>query len=458
MEPKCRKKIDQFVHQYMKKGKIPGLSICIVQDGKNEMLTYGYANKKEKQMVCEYTLFELGSMSKSFTCLGILLLEEWGLIRLEDDIKKYIPELSFYYNGSLLLTPVTIKDFLYHTSGIPFSTLLMIPKDSSCFALSRTVRALNNVELKFLPGKGYEYASNNMNILAYLIERTTNESFESFMHKHIFEPLKLFHTYAGRNSIPYTENIATGYRVSFFAARSYKAPIYRGNIAGGYIVSCANDMTRWLNIQMGTIIVCEDIYRCIQKSHEPQFRLPEDPNYYMGAGWSVEKSGSLIKYRGLNPNFSSFILFDKRIRYGVCVLGNINTNICYYLGENMLFCSRPNAMAKYTGNSVQKLDYLFSIMTIVAFLTVVFQSFVFFKSLQEGIDIKFDFENAFLFYICTNLMIFNNKILWNLPGQLTRYKIADFRMHYIWGGPHIILGQALVLISNLITLILIMIK
>ncbi|MDQ1096220.1 MULTISPECIES: serine hydrolase domain-containing protein [Chryseobacterium] len=73
---------------------------------------YGLANEETKQKLDNNTIFELASISKQFTAMGIVLLEKQGKLKYDDNISKYIPELSFYRN-------ITIRNLLNHTSGLP---------------------------------------------------------------------------------------------------------------------------------------------------------------------------------------------------------------------------------------------------------------------------------------------------------------------------------------------------
>lgn len=94
-----KNQIDNLVNGILKKLKVPGVSVVLIDGDQTKYLSYDYANKEQETDVTPDILFELGSMSKAFTGLGILLLEDEGKLSLEDPITKYIPWLTF---GSIL--------------------------------------------------------------------------------------------------------------------------------------------------------------------------------------------------------------------------------------------------------------------------------------------------------------------------------------------------------------------
>jgi putative ATP-binding cassette transporter len=107
-----RIKIEKFIDKEMEKGKIPGMSVVIVQGNKTiYQKGLGYSDIESQKPVTSKSLFELCSNSKAFTALGVLNLQKKGLIKLDDPVIKYIPWLKMKYKGKVAL--VTIEDLLY---------------------------------------------------------------------------------------------------------------------------------------------------------------------------------------------------------------------------------------------------------------------------------------------------------------------------------------------------------
>ena len=110
--------IQSFLDEACRKSGTPGVSVSILYEGETFFFSSGYANREEKLPADENTLYELASVSKAFTGVGILLLEEQGLLSMNDPIDKYLPWLSFMYHGTPVgMSDITLNHFLHHTSG-----------------------------------------------------------------------------------------------------------------------------------------------------------------------------------------------------------------------------------------------------------------------------------------------------------------------------------------------------
>ena len=115
------KRIIGKIRRMMWKGKIPGLCLVIVREGKEEIIQcLGYADLATKKPVNPGTLFELASCSKSFTALGILKLVDEGVLGLNHGVSSFFPWFHVFYRGKKY--DISIGQLLNHTSGIPWQT------------------------------------------------------------------------------------------------------------------------------------------------------------------------------------------------------------------------------------------------------------------------------------------------------------------------------------------------
>lgn len=324
-------KVSDYLSVTMKDAKIPGLSYVIVSDGEVKTGNLGYSNIGNQSAVNSNTLFELGSTSKAFTALTILKLQKENKINLNDEVSKYVPWFRPSYKG--METAISIKHLLHHTSGIPFYSISLLPEGNMENALEKTVRKINDIGLNRLPGKKYEYATVNYDILAYIVEQVTNQSFESYIKENIFEELGLSNTDIGMASD--SSLMSTGYKIGFFKPREYKAPTYKGNNAAGYIITNGKDIARWLQLQMGLIPSNYD--SLIEKSHDiDEVVITKRLSTYT-YGWYVSLKGDgKIYHGGLNPNFSSYITFQKNEGIGVAILANSNSPYTRIIGQNIM--------------------------------------------------------------------------------------------------------------------------
>ena len=320
------KRIFQYVEKTMREAHIPGLSLVINENGRSEVRCFGVTDLSTGKKVTPGTLFQLGSCSKAFTALGVLGLVQRGLIDPDAPVSVYLPWLHFVYRQQE--TPVTIRQLLHHTSGIPWTTISSIPQDTSKDALERTVRRLDGQVLTAAPGKRYEYATINYDILALVIETVTHRSFERYMQEAVLSPLGLEATTIG---LPKDSSLlATGYKTGFFRPRAYRSPVFRGNNAAGYVISDAEDMAVWLQYQMRG-----DSLAKLSQQRDETVTLHNMSSYAMG--WEVSLDGTgQVSHGGLNPNYTAYVGFRPHPGVGVVVLVNSNSPFTQVIGNNVL--------------------------------------------------------------------------------------------------------------------------
>jgi cyclic peptide transporter len=349
--------IDREVNRLMQEGDIPGLSLVVVCDTISVTRHYGYAWPAQKKRPTDSTLYEIGSVSKSFTALAVMHLAESGALSLTDPVRKHIPWLTFTLAGQ---TPaVTVGHLLHHTSGIPWHTLARIPEGNGDDALQQTVRAVAGQELRHTPGTAFEYASINYDIMGLVIQRVSGMTYEQYIRRHLLVPLGMRESFAGyeRDNLP----LAQGHKVSFFRAVPYRAPVYRGNTPAGYFIVSPRDMARWLRAQMDPGRTPLD--KAIRATHRRNEQVAPNPHSmasYAG-GWNVSLKGDgLIFHEGLNPNYTSFAGW--RGKTGVVVLANASSSATTAVGLNVLrlLNGEPVHIEKQPLNGQ---DALFSVMT-----------------------------------------------------------------------------------------------
>lgn len=324
LSPTQVEEIETFVHRQMTIGKIPGMSVVIVMGDRTVYEKgFGFADVERQEKVTPQTLFELGSCSKAFTGLAVLQLEEKGFLQLSEPVTKYIPWLKFTFQGKEV--PVTIAQFLHQTSGVPFKSIAAIPEAAGDDALEKTVRTLLDTELIHQPGQKFHYATINYDVLGLVIREVSGLSYEEYIKRNILDPLKMSNTYLFRKEAQ-AAGMAAGYKLCFKKQAVYDAPVYRGNTPAGYIITNANDLARWLKVQMGTgesSIISPEL---IEKSHIVDPDL-ENSNY--AAGWFILKNHGITSHSGGNPNFAAYTGFGAE-KVGVAVL--INTSAAFATG------------------------------------------------------------------------------------------------------------------------------
>lgn len=352
---------------------VPGMSVSILADDDVLCFSSGYADREKGMPASENTLYELASVSKAFTGMGILLLEAQGLLSMTDSVQKYLPWLALKYGGEPVdMQSLTLNNFLHHTSGLTnIRHTQNIPQGNTPDMLQKTVEMLSDAELAFPPGEQYDYGTVNYDVLGLVIEIVSGRSYEDFMTEQVFQPLGLHQTYVYKEDARAIGQLAQGYRSSFFMTVPYNAPEYAGNKPAGYIISCTKDMGRWMGIQMGIVQDIPEIFHTvIEKSHQGDRSVSPVSEMYYAAGWSVNAGRTILEHPGGNPGFSTQVTLLPNDRTGICLLTNgANTNTGLVLKIKDILDG--NLVQSYEISAAQLWDIILSSGTIILCLLAV---------------------------------------------------------------------------------------
>ena len=188
---KIAEKIDSLLMDYS--SKEAGMSIGIVINNKLVIQKQlGLANLEHQIPITRETSFHVASVSKQFTAFAILQLENEGKLSLNDDIRKYVPELNEFENK------ITINNLLNHTSGIKdqWNLLRLSGWRLNDFIDNDHVLNIlyNQTSLNFEPNQDFMYSNSGYTLLAEIVTRVSNMQFSEYTEKYIFKPLKMHNT------------------------------------------------------------------------------------------------------------------------------------------------------------------------------------------------------------------------------------------------------------------------
>jgi len=217
----------------------PGGSVGIMKEGKVIFSrAYGLASLEYLVPNTPDTRFNIASVSKQFTCMGIVLLHIQGKLSFDDDVRKYLPELPVFED------PITIRHLIHHTSGMR-SLHALLEMAGWRGDDSRTNEDLfrfmkNQKDLNFKPGEEYLYCNTGYMLMADIIEKITEEKFAVWMHDNVFEPLEMINTYVEDDYSRVVPVNATSYYGS--ASHGFSRAVeYWGYVGSGNIHSTTND-------------------------------------------------------------------------------------------------------------------------------------------------------------------------------------------------------------------------
>jgi CubicO group peptidase (beta-lactamase class C family) len=236
------KKIDAIVEETMKRDQVVGTSVGIQKNGELILAKgYGFADLENRVEATEHTVYRLGSVTKQFTAVAIMMLVEQGKILLDDDLTKFLPDYPTKGHR------ITIDRLLNHTSGIKGYTEMgdkFWGKARLDLSHEEMIDLFSQEPFEFAPGERYQYNNSAYYLLGVIIEKASEMPYADFLTENIFEPLGLSETYYLDNS-PIVENRAEGYEVRKGKVVNDDLLSMRLPFSAGALGSSVVDILKW---------------------------------------------------------------------------------------------------------------------------------------------------------------------------------------------------------------------
>ncbi len=298
----------------------PGATALIAKDGKViYRKAFGMANLELGVPMKPENVFEIGSITKQFTAVSILMLEEQGKLNIEDEITKFIPDYPTHGKK------ITIHELLNHTSGIKSYTDLPDLRDLARKDLEplELIDVFKDEPMDFDPGTEYRYNNSGYILLGYIIEKVSGMSYADFVQKNIFDKVGMTSSYYGSKTtlIP---NRASGYMPSENGYRNADYLSMTLPYAAGSIMSTVDDLLKWQNAITANELISEASKK---KAHTGYDLTSGDPIYY-GYGWSVDEINDVptIEHGGGIFGYTTYGIYIPGEEVYVAVLTNSNGN------------------------------------------------------------------------------------------------------------------------------------
>lgn len=318
LEPKGitpQKQIDQLFSAFDNL-QTPGAAVAVAKDGKIIFKKgYGRADLEYNIPITPATVFHIASLSKQFTAFSILLLEGEGKLSINDDVRKYIPEVPDF--GKV----ITLNQLMHHTSGLrdQWDLLAMagwrlddiITKDQVLRLVSR------QKDLNFNPGDEFLYCNTGFTLLAEVVARVSGQTFAEFTKKHIFDPLKMNSTLFYDDCEKIVKNRAYSYHAD---STGIKKSILSYSIVGATsLFTTVEDLSLWA-MNFENPVVGKDI---IGKMNIRAILTKGDTiGYAMGQGIGVYKGLKFNAHDGADAGFRSSLWRFPDQKFSVNVLSN----------------------------------------------------------------------------------------------------------------------------------------
>lgn len=296
---------NQTLAEYVASQDFSG-SVLVAKDG-HVLLSrgYGYAERQNKVENTPDTVFRIGSITKQFTSMAMLMLEERGLLSLNDSLSMYIND---YPNGD----NITLTHLLNMTSGIVNYTDRDDFKSYKNKALTplALIEKFKHEPQTFEPGTQYQYSNSNYVLAGYIIEQVSGMTYADFIEQSIFQKLDMANSSYGKDRIGY-DQFAQGYRNDSAVSNLSMTTPY----AAGSLVSTVEDLYKWHHGVTNRTLISEE---STQKMYTVGL------NGY-ALGWSVSihrHDETFYQHGGGIDGFISYILRSEDNGYFVAVLAN----------------------------------------------------------------------------------------------------------------------------------------
>jgi len=321
-EEALERRVDQIFAAYDKPDS-PGCALGVIRDGNFVYKKgYGAASLELGVALTPASVFYMGSVSKQFTAASVVLAAEQGFLSLDDDIRKYVPEIPSYGK------PITLRKMLHHTSG--FRDILSLfflagrnsedihPTNELLDLLSRQ-KALN-----FTPGDEFLYSNTNYFLMSVVIRRATGKPLSQFAEQNIFKPLGMTHSsfYDDRTVVlpgrvaAYAPRPGGGFRVDW--STNYDM------VGGGGLMSSVDDLLRWDHnfydnkLGKGTLLAEMQTQGVLNNGKQIEYALGLFISKYRGL--------PVVAHDGANFGYRTTLMRFPEQRFSVICLCNLATS------------------------------------------------------------------------------------------------------------------------------------
>lgn len=257
-----------------------GFSGAVLMARNGEILLsggYGEADRDRHLLNTPQTKFRLGSLTKQFTAMAILILQERGALTVQDPICIHLADCPARWQA------ITIHQLLTHTSGIPdfarlpgFSATMGLPSSPA-----ETIARFRDQPLEFLPGEKFRYSNSGYILLGAIIEQASGSTYESFIQDHIFAPLQMVSSGYDHSA----GDLAVGYRDGLGEAEFIDMS---GPFAAGGLYSTVADLYRWDQALYTDQLISQAL---LDEMFTPFVPIFNGGGFGPGYGWFIGKDG-----------------------------------------------------------------------------------------------------------------------------------------------------------------------
>ena len=363
--------IENLIKQHVNSGTSSAISVGLVDEEDIRFLNYGKITKESEVVPTNNTVYEIGSITKTFTAILATVLEQKGIISLEKPIINFLPE---FQNSDFDKKKINLFHLLTHTSGISeFSVGLFASQMFSLMITGRSqvkeynydldtfLKYASNLKLKDEPGTTFRYSNVGFGLAGKILERITNKTYDDLVRIHICDELGMRDT--GINILEsHKDQLATGHSFRNKEIGYWDVPAIE---SAGSLRSTTEDMVKFLEVALGLkeTSLSSAFAQCQQTKMNPH--IPPTMKFFTRSfgislstfrlGWFVfpQENIGILGHDGGTAGFSSFMAMNPERKSGVIILTNRAMKPVHKLGLDLL---KKNKIIKITINIVNKVN------------------------------------------------------------------------------------------------------
>jgi D-alanyl-D-alanine-carboxypeptidase/D-alanyl-D-alanine-endopeptidase len=312
-EKTTRDTIKMHVKNRIDNGFSVGTVVVFLSEGKEEYFTYGFSDTTRSKPITRQAVFEMGSISKTFTSLLLADLVLQGKVKLDDPAERYLPDSVKV--PTFNATRITLEQLATHTSGLPRMPDNFSPKDSTNpfadYGVDNLYQFLNSYHTTRAPGK-YEYPNLGAGLLGHIICRVSGRDYEDLLQQKICKPFGLTQT-STLNTSPF---LTTGHAGS--------TPVHHWDLSvlvgAGGIRSSGEDMLLYVKNQMG--LISSPLLPAMKLTQRA--RHDADQKMKVGLGWHMApiEGDTVIWHTGGTGGYRTFAGFSLKSKKAIIILNN----------------------------------------------------------------------------------------------------------------------------------------
>jgi CubicO group peptidase (beta-lactamase class C family) len=330
------KQLNDFISAIYNNGQFMGAVLVAENDEVIYKKGFGFANKMAKEKFTPATPCYIGSLSKQFTAIGIVILKEKGKLSYTQSIRLYFPELPECFQT------VSILNMLHHSSGLALFDDFPNMTETDVFNILK-----QQTSLWFTPGSKFEYCNANYTLLGMLIEKISGMSLNEFLTANVFIPCNMKNTYVDEPSIKNIKR-AVGY---YLFGDEYNYNTYIGGAAS--IVSTVEDLYKWDKMLYNTTIISKQSLEEIFTPDKNEWYSKMYGKLAYGYGWFISENDSnkVIQHDGGFAGFRSYIERQVNKQNSIIFISNVRHELIGEIREGIynILNNKPYTIPKISG-------------------------------------------------------------------------------------------------------------